>query len=109
MFEVLDAIREKPGMYLGHQSLMALRYWIAGFHSGRTSTGAAQLPDETEFAGFDSFVCEKYRWHDSGGWAAKIAYHHRNDAEAFDEFFKLLDEYRAAGTVAIQSQVASKL
>lgn len=95
MFEILGAIRHKPGMYLGRPSLLALRYWLVGYKMGRTHAGAMPFPDETEFDGFDGFVCDKYRWHDSGGWAAKIAYHYRDDATAFEEFFKLLDEYRA--------------
>jgi hypothetical protein len=93
-FGLLEAIRQRPGMYIGRKSLRDFRAWLDGFQFGRVQAGVEPLPDEAEFEGFDAFVCNKYRWHDVGGWAAKIAYYHRDDADAFDEFFRLLDEFR---------------
>jgi hypothetical protein len=95
LFGLLDAIRERPGMYIGRKSLRDFWVWLWGYRFARLHMKVAPLPDESEFERFDFFVCEKYRWHDVGGWAAKIAYYHRDDADAFDEFFKLLDEFRA--------------
>jgi hypothetical protein len=95
-FGLLDSIRERPGMYIGRKSLRDFYAWLGGYRFARMQAGLARSTDEDEFEGFDAFVCEKYRWHDVGGWAAKIAYFHRDDAEALDEFFKLLDEFRAS-------------
>jgi hypothetical protein len=39
-------------------------------------------------------MCEKYHRYDTGGLAWKIAYYYHGDADAFDEFFKLLTEFR---------------
>jgi len=55
---------------------------------------AQPLPDEDVFAGFNRFLCEKFDRHDTVGWAAQIAYYTHDDGDAFDEFFRLLDEYR---------------
>jgi hypothetical protein len=95
-FGLLAAIRERPGMYIGRKSLRDFYAWLNGYQFARMQTGVPPLADEAEFDGFDAFVCGKYRWHDVGGWAAKIAYYYRDDADALDEFFKLLDEFRAA-------------
>jgi hypothetical protein len=95
-FGLLTAIRERPGMYIGQKSLRDFRAWLVGYRFARMQAGVPPLPDEVEFEGFDAFVCDKYRWHDVGGWAAKIAYYYRDDALAWDEFFKLVDEFRAA-------------
>lgn len=93
-FGLLQAVRERPGMYIGRKSLRDFAAWLWGFRFARIQLRADPLPDEAEFEGFDPFVCEKYDWHDVGGWAAKIADYHRDDANAFDEFFRLLDEFR---------------
>lgn len=95
LFGLLAAVRERPGMYIGRKSLRDLAAWLGGYRFARAQAGLPPLADEPAFDGFDSFVCEKYRWHDVGGWAAKIAYYHRDDADALDQFFALLDEYRA--------------
>ena len=95
-FGLLEAIRERPAMYIGRKSLRDFKAWLDGYWCARMQAGVPPLADEDEFEGFDSFVCDKFRWHDTGGWAAKIAYYERDDASALDEFFKLLDEFRAA-------------
>jgi hypothetical protein len=93
-YGLLDAIREWPVMFLGRKSLQVFDSWLLGYRYAKREIQRALSADEEEFRDFDDFVCQKYRWHDSGGWAAKIAYHHRDDAAALDAFFKLLDEFR---------------
>lgn len=93
-FGLLEAIRKRPAMYIGRQSFQDFTVWLDGYCFARMHAGVP-LPDEGEFDGFNAFVSDKYRWHDSGGWAAKIAYFYRDDAIALDQFFKLLDEFRA--------------
>ena len=95
-YGLLEAIRRRPAVYLGHKSLTAFRSWLEGYRYAKLEVGAARSEEEEEFRGFDSFVCEKYRWHDTGGWAAKIAYYHQDDGAALDEFFKIVDEFRAS-------------
>jgi len=98
--ELLAAIRRRPGLYMGHASLDRLDAFLAGFSLGRPE----KFDWDIDLQAFDKFVCDRYDWHDVGGWAGKIAYHHRNQAEALDEFFKLLDEFIAtAGKEARQS------
>jgi hypothetical protein len=92
-FGLLAAIRERPDMYIGRKSLQDLRTWLAGYRFARMQNNLPPLPDDGEFDGFDAFICNKYRWHDVRGWAAKIAYNYHDDALALDEFFRLLDEF----------------
>jgi hypothetical protein len=95
-YGLLEAIRKRPGMYLGRKSLAMFKAWLDGYNYARCELRAIHTAEEAEFEAFDEFVCEKYDWRDTGGWAAKIAYYHRDDADALDEFFRLLDEFRAA-------------
>ncbi|APW59086.1 hypothetical protein [Paludisphaera borealis] len=93
-YGLLESVRERPGIYLGHKSLQRFDSWLHGYRHARWGLGIAQTSEEQEFDEFDAFVQRKYDWRDVGGWAAKIAYYHCDDADAFDEFFKLLDEFR---------------
>lgn len=95
-YELLEAIRKRPSMYLGHKSLAAFASWYEGYRYAKLESHGADSPEMAEFQAFDEFVCNKYDWHDVGGWSAKIAYYNRDDAAALDEFFKLLDEFRAS-------------
>ncbi|HEX4608613.1 MAG TPA: hypothetical protein VH092_10455 [Urbifossiella sp.] len=94
-FGLLAAVRDRPGMYIGRKSLRDFYAWLGGLQFARMQAKLPPLPGEDEFDGFDAFVCDKYRWHDVGGWAAKIAYYYHDGAGALDQFFALLDEYRA--------------
>jgi hypothetical protein len=93
-YALLDEIRKRPGLYLGQKSFQNLAPWLQGYFVGKEQAGAFVTEEELEFRDFDDFVQEKYDWHDVGGWAAKIQYHHRDDASAFEEFFRLLDEFK---------------
>lgn len=94
-YDLLEAIRQKPAMYLGQASFRRLEMWLHGYRDARLELGL-QTKQEKEFRDFDEFIQQKYDWHDVGGWAAKILYYHRDDANALSEFFKLLDEFKEA-------------
>jgi len=68
--------------------------FLLGYQLGRIHSDIAPSHEEQEFREFDYFIQQKYRWYDVGGWAAKIQYFYRNEANALDEFFKLFDEFR---------------
>jgi hypothetical protein len=95
-YDLLEAISKRPATYLGRKSLVAFSSWLQGYSFAKLESHATRSGDEEEFGLFDAFICEKYDWRDAGGWSAKIAYYHRDDAAAFDEFFKLLAEFRAS-------------
>jgi hypothetical protein len=94
-YELLAAVRERPALYLGHNSVVALAAFLNGYHQAKLEQKIPPSAEETEFRGFDQFVCGQYECHDTGGWAAKIGYYYRSDQASLDEFFRLLDAFRA--------------
>ena len=92
----LDQVRRRPAMYLGRKSLRDLASWLHGYRHALFAHGLLADGMEDWFHSFDEFVQDRYDWHDVGGWAGKIAYRYWDDDAAFDEFFRLLDEFRAA-------------
>ncbi|MEP7342039.1 MAG: hypothetical protein ABI977_30185 [Acidobacteriota bacterium] len=97
-YKLMDAIRQRPGLYLGRNSILAFDAWLQGYWYAQGEFGIPLTEEEIEFRGFDDFIRQKYDWDDEGGWAAKIQYYYRDDARALDEFFKLLDEFRESKT-----------
>jgi hypothetical protein len=81
-------------MYLGYKSIHALRSWLDGYWYAKQEAGIPYTADEERFAGLHDFVSKKYSWHDTGAWNLKIAHFHGDEASAFDEFFRILQEFR---------------
>ena len=94
-FGLLAAIRTRPGFYLYRKSVQHIWTFLWGYWTARQQAGLGRLPDEAGFQGFDFFVLEKYGGSGAEGWATKIARHCKDDEQSFDQFFTLLDEFRA--------------
>ena len=94
--EWLDSIRRNPFMYFGRKSLSDLTVWRLGYSLARDDAKLKPSEEEAELGDeFDAFVSKKYRLpHESRNWQAKIVYMVWTDENAFDEFFRLLDEFR---------------
>jgi hypothetical protein len=59
-YGLLEAIRKRPGMYLGRKSLAMFKAWLDGYNYARCELRAIHTAEEAEFEAFDEFVCEKY-------------------------------------------------
>ena len=90
--EVLESLRLRPGMYIGRPSVQNLHMWLQGVICGINFN--KDFDFDIDLFEFDKFVQDQYDWHDTGGWAGKISYYHRNDNESLEEFFKLYDKFR---------------
>ena len=90
--EVLESLRLRPGMYLGEASAHNLHVWLQGVICGLNFN--KDFDFDLDLFEFDTFVQDHYDWHDTGGWAAKISYYHRNEYDSLEEFFRLYDKYR---------------
>ncbi|MGN6371135.1 MAG: hypothetical protein ACTHN5_23005 [Phycisphaerae bacterium] len=100
VYDLLDVIERKPGLYLGRAELTALWHFYHGFV---TAVGACHLRFEKEqppFDGFHDFVASHYGWFEStSGWRHMILNENDGDeAKSLDGFYSLLSRYRALGT-----------
>jgi hypothetical protein len=91
LYDILDKMRERPGMYLGSHSITRLEAFICGFYEGSND----EVPENPPFGDFNDFVGKFYGKYTTAGWKNLIlADHYGNEQEALDRFFVLLDEYR---------------
>ena len=89
VYELLDAARERPGMYgIGGKSFRLLQTFLAGLSYGNLDPGEPSVWDFPLWADvrkndYGASMC--FRWLRSS----------TTDEEAYDVWFRLLDEYRA--------------
>ncbi|EAF9207802.1 hypothetical protein A4V34_05355 [Listeria monocytogenes] len=87
----LVRIREKPGMYLGKDSLELLHVFILGYICALNNNG-----QETEqfLIKYHNYVLTYYKLEVAAqGWANLLVEKAENNKDAFQMFFTLLDGY----------------
>lgn len=100
---LLEKIRDHPGLYLGERSLTALSGAFTGYQLALAAHGISddttfQLPED-----FHDWVAYRLHYKEStSGWKNMILDVTENESDAFSRFFALLDEHstRAARVVA---------
>lgn len=87
---LLRKLRERPGMYLGHDSLPLLQAFLNGyvFAGGE---GAEEL--QSLLREFGMWIGSKYSVASAHDWCSIIQFYHRRESEAFEAFFGLMDEF----------------
>jgi hypothetical protein len=91
LYDLLESLRKRPGMYLGSASITLLKAFLDGY-----GTFYEQIDyGNPSFDGFNDFVGKFYGKHTTAGWKNLIlADHYGNEKEALDRFFVLLDEFK---------------
>jgi hypothetical protein len=95
VFDYLDEIRVRPGMYLGEpRRLQDLELLMRGYAAARGNNSISEgVPSMT--GPFLNWLRLKHsRWELALGWAVAITDHVRVGQEPLEYFFELTDEYR---------------
>jgi hypothetical protein len=92
---VIEAIRRRPGMYLGVKSLTALHQFLngyqmaCGFHQIKDDRLGLRIPPD-----FHDWVAYRTHFQESTtGWCNMIVATTKSEEDAFDRFFELLEEH----------------
>lgn len=93
LYELLEAIKKRPGMYLGTSSITRLDMLLRGCNLARREAGIAPTEQEKEFEGFQSWIQEKYDIKSGQSWAKIILFYSVDEYEALEKFFELYEEY----------------
>jgi hypothetical protein len=87
--EILKLIREKPTLYIRQRSIFALHVFLLGWY-----VRSPQMTSDREIMmAFQDWIQKKYRINSTQSWADIILFYSINDAEAFEKFFELFDEF----------------
>ncbi|MGL5059536.1 MAG: hypothetical protein ACRC62_06100 [Microcoleus sp.] len=98
---MLQRIKQRPGMYLGKCSITRLRAFLNGYEMARAELGLPDTEQQQQLEGFQEWIQERYQITSTHGWDSIILFFSADEKDAFDGFFKLLDEFfnrdRSAG------------
>lgn len=95
MFEILEKIRTRPGMYIGHASVSDLFMFLVGYKTAKRELGIELSQEEKEFAEhFHDWVQQRFNVRTNNSWAKIILLFTRDEKDAFECFYKLLDEFK---------------
>jgi hypothetical protein len=94
LYEVLQKIKAKPGMYIGRASVSDLFHFLVGYEFARGELDIEPTEWEDDFhENFQPWVQRKYHVSTSNSWAKIIMLFCHDEKAGFEQFFKLLDEF----------------
>jgi hypothetical protein len=92
--ELLKSVKKRPEIYIGEKSLSLLYIFIQGFlHAFYTMNNTNNYVGF--YSGFQDWIQKRYDISSSQSWCRIIRFFSSNEADAFDNFYRLLDEYLA--------------
>lgn len=95
VYGVLDQVRPRPGMQVGHGSVQDLSIMLFGYSLALQVHGTAERFDLHPSRGpFADWLSASRGWSMSRGWATAIE-ENAGDRAPIAVLFELLDEYRA--------------
>ncbi len=95
LYEILEKIKAKSGLYIGRASVSDLFMFLVGYKTARRELGIGLTEEETDFCeNFHNFIENKYNLHTSNSWAKIIMLFCHHEKDGFEDFFKLLDEFK---------------
>ncbi|BAS54351.1 hypothetical protein Q2T42_13645 [Leptolyngbya boryana CZ1] len=95
LFDLLEKINQKPGLYIGTASITALRHFLVGYKFARQEMGI--LPTEAEldfYQEFQPWLQRRLYVRTANSWDKIILIKCIDEKAAFDHFFQLLEQFR---------------
>ena len=102
LYEMLQSIKQRPGMYLGRCSITRLRSFLDGYMGARQDLGLPLTEQEREFEGFQEWIQKKFRITSSQSWAKIILFYSADEREALDKFFDLFEKFLSQEKSAVK-------
>ncbi len=94
LYQLLERIKKRPGMYLGKKSITHLRILLIGYDLARSDLGLPKTEQEQEFNGFQDWIQQKFNDESTQSWASIILFNSEDESKALDRFFELLEEFQ---------------
>ncbi|MBO5030670.1 MAG: hypothetical protein J6D08_02090 [Lachnospiraceae bacterium] len=96
IFNIIEHIRKRPGMYLGSSSITALSHFLHGYQAAESDYGLYRRREliPLQFEYMSEFTKIKLNSKDNLGWCSHILkYCNGDEVKALNQFFELYDEF----------------
>ena len=95
LFEVLQKIKQQPGMYLGRPSVSDLFMFLVGYEFARSQMGVELTPEEVAFyEEFQPWLQRRLGVRSVTSWAKLIMLSCHDERAGFEKFFQLLYQFQ---------------
>lgn len=95
VYELLDVIRKKPGLFIGEPSVTGIWHFLSGFQFGLHSVGQPFETDDPPFIEFHGWIAARLGFSTStSGWRDMLLQSLGDETAAFERFFLELDVFR---------------
>lgn len=94
LYEMLEQIKQRPGMFLGQCSITRLRSFLDGYIGCRADLGLPETQQELEFNQFQEWIQTRFKITSSHGWDSIILFYSADEKEALNNFFELFAQFR---------------
>ncbi|MBD2384706.1 hypothetical protein [Cylindrospermum sp. FACHB-282] len=95
IYEVLQTIKDRPGMYIGKSSITILGHFLVGYQFARSELGLELSQEDADFfKNFHPWIQRHFNVRTSNSWANIILLFTRDEKDALNSFFRLLDEFK---------------
>ncbi|BDA68919.1 hypothetical protein RIVM261_016740 [Rivularia sp. IAM M-261] len=91
--EMIQRIKQRPGMFLGQSSITRLRSFLDGYTASRQDLGLSVTEEEIKFSQFQSWVQERFKITSSHGWDSIILFYSADEKDALNNFFELFEKF----------------
>ena len=98
IYNLLMDIRKRPGVYLGQKSLTLLHSFLGGYIVRLAEEGYTDV----DLNDFQNYIANRFNIQSAHSWAHIIRFYSGSEAEAFDRFYELLDEYLSENSEEIK-------
>jgi hypothetical protein len=94
LYEMLERIKQRPGMFLGQCSITRFRAFLDGYMSSRADLGLPPTQQEVEFNQFQDWIQIRFKISSSHGWDSIILFYSADEKDALNNFFELFEQFR---------------
>ncbi|BAY81340.1 hypothetical protein NIES267_08160 [Calothrix parasitica NIES-267] len=93
-YEMMQRIKQRPGMYLGKSSITNLRSFLDGYMGARRDLGLPETDEETEFYKFHDWIQKRFDIKSYYGWNDIILLNSIDERDALNKFFVLFEQFK---------------
>ena len=93
LYEMLQSIKQRPGMYLGRCSITRLQSFLDGYMGARQDLGLPLTEQEREFEGFQEWIQKRFSINSNHGWDSIILFYSADERDALNTFFELFEAF----------------